>query len=168
MKKLILLAAIMLAGTGVFAQKYQGEVLVGYALGVGDNGTDRLNIETVHGVRIGTHFFGGVGVGYHLYNEDGFDYGFIPVFANLKGYLSDNKITPYLSLDLGYGIGTQDADGLDGFYISPALGVRFQLKGKSAITASLGYQSQTVSEGMGGYSVSASSGAIALKVGITF
>ena len=51
----------------VFAQsgqgiRYQGEVGVGTAFGVGSNAYDRFVLETVHGVRIGPRLFVGLGV----------------------------------------------------------------------------------------------------------
>ena len=57
----------------VFAQsgqgiRYQGEVGVGTAFGVGSNAYDRFVLETVHGVRIGPRLFVGLGVAWNYYS----------------------------------------------------------------------------------------------------
>ncbi len=60
----------------VFAQsgqgiRYQGEVGVGTAFGVGSNAYDRFVLETVHGVRIGPRLFVGLGVAWNYYSARG-------------------------------------------------------------------------------------------------
>jgi len=98
----------------VFAQsgqgiRYQGEVGVGTAFGVGSNAYDRFVLETVHGVRIGPRLFVGLGVAWNYYSargdmpDDSFkeytDGGrsFVPIFADMKIYFLDRRISPPLS-----------------------------------------------------------------------
>lgn len=95
----------------VFAQsgqgiRYQGEVGVGTAFGVGSNAYDRSVLETVHGVRIGPRLFVGLGVAWNYYSargdmpDDSFreytDGGrsFVPIFADMKVYFLDRRISP--------------------------------------------------------------------------
>lgn len=103
--------------------RYQGEVAFGFGLGVGKItevfNTNRLSLETVHGVRACPYFFAGAGIGFDLFYTDlpaldelGNPFGtytsasIIPVFGNLKGYYPlSEKSTLYLSLDLGAAIG---------------------------------------------------------------
>ena len=54
MKKLFLLLAAICVASSAFAQtpiKYQGEVDLGYSLGVGEFATGRVNIHTIHGAK---------------------------------------------------------------------------------------------------------------------
>lgn len=133
--------------------KYQGEIAVGYGVGVGAASdvinTNRIMIETVHGARINPYLFVGGGLGinyfYGLLNDyDGY-YGdddtatIASLFANIKGYYPLSKKTALaLSLDLGAAIGIGGiAEGAD-FYTSIGpevkigkfdLGIRFQHMG---------------------------------------
>ena len=68
----------------------------------------RFVLETVHGVRIGPRLFVGLGVAWNYYSargdmpDDSFreytDGGrsFVPIFADMKVYFLDRRISPYL------------------------------------------------------------------------
>ncbi len=73
----------------------------------------------------------GVGVGTGIETHD-FDFkrNFIPVYAEVRGFLLSKKITPYYALKVGYGFALKDdisgtiaAKG--GFHFSPEAGIRF-------------------------------------------
>lgn len=160
----------------VFAQsgqgiRYQGEVGVGTAFGVGSNAYDRFVLETVHGVRIGPRLFVGLGVAWNYYSargdmpDDSFreytDGGrsFVPIFADMKVYFLDRRISPYLKVDIGYGIHKHG-----GIYAAPAVGVKFGLGSVLALNIDFGFlvQQQTApdtSSGLGG---------IVLRAGLSF
>jgi hypothetical protein len=144
--------------------KYQGEVGAGYSLGVGTWEINRFTLETIHGVRLSDNFFIGAGIGFHFYSQDGESATMIPIFANGKAYLSSGKVVPYLSLDLGYGVGAGDFESLGGLYLAPAAGLSFAISEKNRVNLGLSYQSQKISES----GVSISMNAIALKLAITF
>jgi len=159
--KFALLAIAMTVTMNSFSQgnKYQGEVSTSYGIGVGTYNANRFCIETVHGIRLNTDVFLGLGLGYNSLTKDGSSVGIIPVFANIKGYVPSESLKPFGSLDFGYGIGTGNLGGLGGIYVSPAVGLSF-----NKLNVSLAYQSQSISES----GVSITFAAIALKVGITF
>lgn len=133
--------------------KYQGEIAVGYGVGVGAASdvinTDRIVVETVHGARINPYVFVGAGLGinyfygllddYNLYQGDDDTATILPLFADIKGYYPLSKKTAIaLSLDLGAAIGIGGiAEGTE-FYTSIGpevqvgkfnLGIRFQHMG---------------------------------------
>lgn len=168
-KVLFLLVAALFSMTAASAQiHYQGEVSLGAALGVGDNGLNKLDFETIHGVRINPYFFCGAGIGIQDYVDTAEDTGAltIPVFAHFKGYLLDNDITPFLSADLGYGIGAGNAlSGLGGFYASPTVGCEVKLDNGMGLNFGIGYQAQMFSEE--GYD-SVTSSAFVFKIGFSF
>lgn len=164
MKKLCLLLATTLFAISSFAQtpiKYQGEVDLGYSLGVGTFAAGRINVHTIQGAKIGEYFSAGVGIGADLYHEGGLDV-MIPIFLNLKGYLPTHSIvTPYASFDIGAGIGASEyLSGLSGMMITPAIGLRV---GK-LFKAQLGYNVQKLSES----GVSINMNAVQLKIGVVF
>ena len=90
MKRLFFLMVVVICiATSATAQnpiKYQGEVDLGYSLGVGEFAAGRVNIHTIHGVKFGYYLSAGVGVGLDLYHQG--DTGLmLPIYLNVKGYL---------------------------------------------------------------------------------
>ncbi len=157
---------------------YEGEVNIGYGVGGsftgdfdGDAKYGRPFIETVHGVRITKYAFVGAGIGFQYATDKNWEVGMMPVFLNLKGYypVSEN-FAPYVSVDLGYGIGVAgtkdfaDEEGIDlkgGFYASYGLGLNYK-----RLNFGLGWQRQNMkfSEGDGKFGVSS----FFVKVGLKF
>ena len=166
MKKLFLLAvAAMMSVNVANAQvpvKYQGEVDLGYSIGVGTFATGRVNLHTIQGVRVGEYFSTGLGLGLDYYHEL-YEQGelAIPIYLNLKGYLPvSEKVSPYFSFDIGVGVGaTEGVSGLSGMYCTPAVGIK---AGK--FKAQLGYNVQRISESGVGFNANA----VQIKVGVVF
>ena len=190
MKKVFLLLTVLLLSTGsAFAQKwwvrhsveyktgndrhewsiyrksscvsYRGEVNLGYSIGVGDVGLGRVNIHTIQGVQVGRFVSAGLGAGIDIYHYDGASF-LIPIYLNVKGYLPVSRIvTPYLSLDIGGGIGVgPQMAGLDGVICAPAVGVQVSLA-----HIQVGYALQQFSN-LSGFSLNCH--AVQLKVGVHF
>ncbi len=164
MKKLILsAAAAVLSVCAAQAQtpvKYQGEVDLGYSIGVGTFGTGRVNLHTVQGVKVGRYFSTGIGFGLDFYLEEEAEL-ILPIYVNFKGYLPvSEKVAPYLSLDIGGGIGlTENLNGLSGLCLTPAVGIRAGM-----FKAQLGYNIQQLSES----GVSVNMNAVQIKLGVVF
>lgn len=164
MKKLLLTAiAATVSLCAAHAQvpvKYQGEVDLGYSIGVGEFATGRVNLHTIQGVKIGDYFSTGVGVGVDYYHEGEAEL-MIPVYLNLKGYLPvSEKVSPYLSFDIGAGIGaTEGVSGLSGMMLTPAIGVKAGI-----FKAQIGYNVQRISES----GVGVNFNALQIKVGVMF
>ena len=166
MKKLFIAAALAVMATSLanaqIPVQYQGEVDAGYSIGTGTFASNRVNLHTVQGVKIGQYFSTGIGVGLDYYHQI-YDKGelVIPIYLNLKGYLPvSEKIAPYLSFDIGAGIGaTAGVSGLSGVMYTPALGVKI---GKFKVQ--VGYNVQRVSESGLGFNM----GAVQIKAGIVF
>ncbi len=169
MKKIALLIALAAATLAASAQqaRYQGQVDLGYSVGIGANGTGRVNLHTIHGARIGDYAYAGLGLGvdfYHQLKDDGTGWGelMLPVFVDLKGYYPVNShFAPFIALDLGYSTGlTKGVSSAGGFLCSPAVGVKHK-----RFQAQVGYTSQHFSEqGSLGFTT----GACQLKLGLTF
>lgn len=132
--------------------RYQGEIALAYGVGVGKISdifnTDRIVVESVHGVRVCPWFFAGAGVAFDLFYADMTAYdshenrfgtyrsaGIVPVFTNLKGYYPvSDKCAFYLSLDLGAAIGVSGymKDRATEFYTAVGPGINFGRKNGSA------------------------------------
>lgn len=146
---------------------YKGIVELGYQVGIGDFGLDRLKINIINGYQFNPYFSLGIGTGMRYYFDvDGL---LIPVFADFRANFTDNKFSPYFSLGIGYSFdATYDFEGV-GFLLNPTLGLSIQISDKSAINVGLGYEMQKMSyyDYYGG-SNSINSGAISLNVGLSF
>lgn len=119
--------------------RYQGEINVGCAVGIGADAEDRWGFETIHGVRINPHVFCGAGLGVHHFS--GMDRTFIPVFFDVKAYFLKKADTPYFSLDAGYSAAADGETPQDGFvYLCPAFGMSWGIGRSAAVNFSCGYQ----------------------------
>ena len=172
MKKLSLLvftAAILI--NFVKAQvpvKYQGEVDLGYSIGVGNLALSRVNLHTIQSAKIGNYFSAGVGVGLDYYHNIDKYMGalwekgelVLPLYLNLTGYIpASKKVTLFALFDIGIGIGlTYGVSGHAGLYLDPAVGVKV-----SRFKVQLGYTMQKANE-----LFNLIAGAVQLKVGIVF
>ena len=98
-----------------------------------NTGLEYAHISTVHGFRFNPYLFTGLGIGAQFVTGarysieldkattldqdfDGSDVGAV-VFANVRGYLLDNKYTPYLDFRIGYTTTTK------GLYLQPTFNV---------------------------------------------
>ncbi|WP_418409329.1 hypothetical protein [Alistipes sp.] len=174
MKKILLsIFAVFCISTFATAQKisYQGEVLLGYSVGVGDEPIDRIPLHIVNGVRFNDYLSMGIGVGieYWCYFKGFMEHSTytIPVYANIKGYLPvTERVSPFVGLDLGYGIGAGEFNAFGGFLATPVVGVSFGVKRNFAINLSVGYAYQKMSEGT--ILNDASANGLTIKVGFQF
>jgi len=115
----------------------------------------------------------GVGLRYYFDSED----VLIPFFADFRSNYFDNKISPYLSLAIGYSCNAKDKNfrGV-GFLINPTVGISIKVSDKSAVNMGLGYEMQRVNNrvyydsgwGISNYDASYNCGAVSLVVGISF
>jgi len=147
---------------------YKGFIDLGYGIGVGDFGEDRLEISTAHGYQINTYFFAGAGLGLN-YFHDASAYG-IPIFADFRGSypISNSKIAPFFDFKIGYSVG--DAEG---FYCSPSVGIRIAASEKCGINIGLGYEIQKVdafwiTSSYDIFKTKENTGAFTIKLGLDF
>lgn len=184
--------------------RYQGDIGVGYGIGVGEHRVDKFIAKTVHGLRFNPYFFAGVGVGMEIGTSDltyDDDWAFnkptsLQIYLNLKGYYPlNNKISLYVSGDVGYGNYSENETGKfefgennqytlgysfkgkGGIYFAPQLGCNLKLTKVLKLDLSLGYYAQRYKydfaiwdEGSDPeYSkMAATTGTLALKVGFVW
>lgn len=127
----------MRRNTDNIAKGYKGFVDLGYAIGVGSWGVDRVEFTTAHGYQFNPYLFGGIGLGVNYYTES--ELCNLPIFANIRANLLDAKITPFVDFRIGYSV--LDVEGL---YLAPSVGCRFALTRKMAVNLGVGYTLQRV------------------------
>lgn len=147
LKNLFVVALLVMSVSKTFAQKsqdvkYQGEFSVSTAICAAEGLNNPFNFETVHGIRVNKYVSVGFGLGFNLFTftDNGKDAeGFLlPLFVDVKWYILDRKVSPYVSLDMGYNFGVGNHFGeYAGMYIAPGAGVSFKLKGKGAFNLGL-------------------------------
>jgi long-subunit fatty acid transport protein len=100
-------------------------------MGMSDHGMDQVKLNVISGYQINPYFSLGIGVGLRYYFDE--KTVLIPVFADFRVNFIDNKISPYLSLGIGYSFDTKaDFEG-EGFLLNPTVGVTFKISEKSAL-----------------------------------
>ena len=147
---------------------YKGIVELGYQIGTGDFGMDRIKLNIINGYQINPYFSLGFGTGLRYYFDA--DAALIPLFADFRANFINNKTSPYFSLGIGYSLdATNGFEGV-GFLLEPTVGVSFKVSDKSAINVGLGYAMQKMKfyDYWYGSTYNENSGAISINVGISF
>lgn len=149
---------------------YKGIVELGYQIGTGDYGMDRLNLNIINGYQINPYFSLGFGTGLRYYFDA--EAAVIPIFADFRANFMDNHVSPYLSLGVGYSFDATNSFKGVGFLLNPTIGVSFKVSEKSAMNVGLGYEMQRMKFLYYGlysyYEFTENSGAISINVGISF
>lgn len=154
LKSLFVVALLLVGALETFAQeaqevKYQGEFNISTAICAAEDMQNPFNFETIHGIRVNKHISVGLGLGFNLFTERwgrNTDTGFlIPLFVDVKWYILDKKVSPYVALDMGYNFGVGNYFGAyAGMYIAPGAGVSFKLKGKGMFNLGLALKNNSL------------------------
>jgi hypothetical protein len=152
-------------------QGYMGIVELAYEGGT-EYGLDRVKIDIINGFQVNPYISIGLGCGIRDYTNT--DIALVPVFGNWKVNFTNNKITPYLSLGIGYSFdATHNFKGV-GFMLNSTIGVSFKISDKTALLVGLGCEMQILNfyydEDMDAYFYSGyrNSSVMSLNVGISF
>ena len=129
---------------------YRGYIDLGYTLGTGIFALDRIELTTSHGYQLIPYLFVGAGAGLSYYSD--LELFALPIFANVRAYILDNSISPYVDLKIGYSV-----LDLKGFYMNPSIGCKVY-----AFNVSAGYALQKQKEW------DINRGGISLKIGFEF
>ncbi len=142
--------------TGTSKRKcYRGIIELGYALGVGNYGSDNFRFNFINGIMIGRFSSIGLGLGYRRYFEENFTghtlfspKSQIPVFLDLRTSFSTRKVTPYLALGIGgsASIVRVNSDSTstkqEGLFFCPSGGIWFNVSDRFAVFAGIAYEMQ--------------------------
>ncbi len=94
-----------------FYHELRGGVLLGE-----DNTS--ITLHNINGYQFSRFLAPGIGIGFDKYEN----YRTIPVYAHVKGYIFDRKITPYYFGDIGYGFAWYNGEHVTGYNISDVHG----------------------------------------------
>lgn len=151
---------------------YKGIVEMGNDIGAGEWGLNRIKLNLINGYKINQYISFGIGTGLRYYYD--IDAMVIPIYADFRANFMDYKVTPYLSLGVGYSFGATNNFKGDGILLNPTVGVSYKLSSKSSMNVGLGYEMQRMMFKNFHYSIwgdkviFANSGAISFNVGISF
>lgn len=125
---------------------------------------------TIHGYQINSHLFVGGGAGVNYYSSGSDDAGYIPIFADVRGYLLKGGISPYAEAKIG-GQFTYNGNGTSGLYFAPEIGCSFATSKRFAIDIAVEYilhRSQDIAGGQSGRNCFIDTGGVCLKLGVEF
>jgi outer membrane protein assembly factor BamA len=143
----------------VFEPGYKGIVEMGYSFGKRGYNYDMLKLNIINGYQLNPYFSIGFGTGlrYILLRSR----TLVPVFADFRSIFTENKVSPYLSLAVGYSFNTTINFNGYGFLLNPTAGVIFKVSNKTALNVGIGYDLQKSKHY---YNINA----ISINVGIAF
>jgi len=139
---------------------YFGIAQMGYAFGETDYGMDFLKLNIINGYRIDPYFAVGAGYGIRYYIEE--KVPLIPVFADFRVDLFDNKISTFFSFDFGYSFYAKDRFAGCGMLLTPSAGLNFKVADNSVLSVAVSYEIQKYDTYM------ESTNAPCLSLGISF
>jgi hypothetical protein len=149
---------------------YKGIVGFGYAFGVGDWGMDRFKLQFINSWQLNPYFALGFGTGVHYYLDA--EAALIPLFADFRSSFLPGKVSPYVSLGLGYSFDASDGFEGVGFLLNLTAGVNIKTSPKNSIHIGLGYEMQKMPFYYDSYyyydEFTENSGAISLNFGFSF
>jgi len=102
------------------------------------------SLQTINGYFFGPYFSAGIGIGLDGYHEPNINT--LPVFLDLRAYLSDNYNTPFLFLDWGTLLAASDTFQKGNlFNIGVGYKVFISKKKRIALTPEFGYSMKNIS-----------------------
>lgn len=149
---------------------YKGIAELGFQVGTGTFGMDRLKFNVINSYQVNPYFSLGIGTGLRYYFDA--DAALIPIFADIRTNIINNNISPYFSLGVGYTFDATNNLEKVGFLLNPTIGVSVMISDKSAIHIGVGYEMQKINVYYDlqylSYSKSENFGAICINLGISF
>lgn len=158
-----------------FESGYEVSVELGYQIGTGDWGLDRMKMDIINGYRINPYIFLGMGTGWRYYHE--IEVALVPLFLNFRVNFIQSQMSPFLGLSTGYSFNASNNFKGAGALIAPTVGVDFPISNSARMNVGLSYESQRLKSKLyhfypdhyiGSYEATFNSGAISLSIGFTF
>ena len=143
MKKVILLILLACMSIAVQAQKdrlrFQTNIVAGTPLA--DSDVKPLSLLISADYNVHPRLSAGLGTGLSKY-----DYLMVPVYGTLHwSIIKQHRFTPFMASNIGYAFAPKKLVS-GGFYFTPSVGVRYQLKGHHSLSLSIGYELQEYSQ----------------------
>lgn len=125
---------------------------LGLLFGEGADGSQPFaSLSMVNGWQYGQRVYTGLGLGYEFY-----EWGILPVFADVKYFFKQDIVTPFISFKAGYSFPlSKSKSGSDyythygqtygGVLLNPEVGLLIPVGSSNAISVGIGYQYQELS-----------------------
>lgn len=125
---------------------------LGLLFGEGADGSHPFaSLTMVNGWQFGQRVYTGIGLGYEFY-----EWGVMPVFADVKYFFKQDVITPFISFKAGYSFPlsksksgsdsyTQYGQTYGGVLLNPEVGLLIPVGSSNAFSVGIGYQYQELS-----------------------
>lgn len=109
------------------------------------------SLTTVNGWQFNKHVSAGLGIGFEYY-----EWAVLPIFADARYYLKQEKVSPFGAIKLGYSIPVEKPTQYDngyggkdkyygGIQLNPEIGLRIRMGKVSSLLLSMGYHFQQLS-----------------------
>ncbi len=119
---------------------YQFILEPGVAVGVDYNEVEMAKIDVVNGIRFNPYIALGLGTGIRSYNE----VLAVPIFLDLRVNFIKTRVSPYLSLGLGYSLALDETEL--GAFAQPAIGISYRIGKATAMHIGLSLIAQSFTE----------------------
>ena len=139
MKKVVLLIVLACMSIAVQAQKERLCFLTNIVAGtpLADSDVKPLSLLVSAEYNIHPRLSAGLGTGLSKY-----DHLMVPVYATLHWSITrQHRFTPFVASNIGHAFAPQKHVS-GGFYLTPSVGVRYQLKDRQSLSLSVGYELQ--------------------------
>ena len=127
-------------GSG-FKNGFLGNMEMGAAFGA-KGGENFYKLNLIAEYCFNPYFSFGLGTGWRYYYD--IKTPLVPVFFHFRANFIDNKITPYLSLDMGYSFDASDTFKDAGVFFNPTAGISFKITDKSFMNIGIGFEMQNM------------------------
>ena len=119
---------------------FKGVVTLGYQLGVGDYGLNRLKLNLSGGYLVDPQILLGAGIGARQYPD--IKATLLPIYAEFRGWLLTSRVSPFFSFQVGTMFHVSKEFENVGIFVSPNLGVSSRFSDGTSMNFSLGYEYQ--------------------------
>jgi len=117
---------------------FAGSLGFGYCFAVPDGeGRGLIKFNLINGYRFNPYFSFGLGVGVR-YSPWASDEALIPIFLATKINFLNKKVSPFLSIDIGYHLYVPHIEG-SGFMLNPTIGICKKTGDKTSFNFGIGY-----------------------------
>lgn len=125
---------------------------LGLLFGEGNKGTQPFaSLTMVNGWQFDQRLFAGIGLGYEFY-----EWGVLPLFADIKYHFRPDAVTPFVSFKVGYSFPLTETTGNADYYqtegktfggvlVNPEVGINFPVGAHNAVVLGIGYHYQELS-----------------------
>jgi len=148
-----------------FKPSFKSTVELGYDIGSGDYGMDRINLNFIEHYQLKQYLSIGMGIGLRYYLDD--EAVLVPLFVDVRTSIEREKISPYAAIGFGYSFDASNGFEGVGILIKPSIGVIAKISQESSINFGLGYEIQQMKFHYTN-EFSANSNAISIIIGLSF